>query len=114
MTASNLLDVAVPFELFNWAASADSTLSVRLVAAEKVNVTTRDHFRFVADDVIHDGYPQLGVVWVPGADPNFLAKAMEDETILGFLRDQAAGAAARRFGLRGGIDPGGGRFARRL
>lgn len=109
----DLLDVAVPFELFNWAASADSTLSVRLVAAEKVNVTTRDHFRFVADDIIHDEYPQLGVVWIPGADPTFLAKAMEDETILGFLGKQAAGAA-RRLGLRRGIDPGGSRAARRL
>ena len=30
----NLLDVAVPYELFGWAAATDSTLSVRLVAAK--------------------------------------------------------------------------------
>ena len=42
----DLLDVAVPFELFGWVASADSTLSVRLVAAKAGRVTTRDRFRF--------------------------------------------------------------------
>jgi transcriptional regulator GlxA family with amidase domain len=87
----DLLDVAVPYELFGWAAVADSTLSVRLVAEKAGRVTTRDRFRFEADDEIHN-CPPLDVVWVPGADPKFLAEAMKNETILGFLRKQAAGA----------------------
>lgn len=108
----DLLDVAVPYELFGWAAVADSTLSVRLVAEKAGRVTTRDRFRFEADDEIHN-CPPLDVVWVPGADPKFLAEAMKNETILGFLRKQAAGAT-RRFGLRRGVDPGSRRAARRF
>ncbi len=72
----DLLDVAVPYELFGWAAAADSTLSVRLVTAKARRVTTRDRFRFEADNEIHD-CPLLDVVWVPGADPRFLADAMK-------------------------------------
>ena len=52
-------------------------------------MTTRDRFRFEVDEEIHD-CPPLDVVWVPGADPKFLAEAMKNETILGFLRKQAA------------------------
>ena len=48
----HLLDVAVPYELFGWAAAADSSLAVRLVAARAGQVTTRDHFRFEANDEI--------------------------------------------------------------
>ena len=84
----DLLDVAVPYELFGWAAAADSSLAVRLVAARAGQVTTRDHFRFEANDEIHD-CPPLDVVWVPGADPKFLADAMTNAAILDFLRRQA-------------------------
>jgi transcriptional regulator GlxA family with amidase domain len=90
----DLLDVSVPYELFQWAAEFDETLSlsVHVVAENRGPVTSHHGFRFEVDEDFR-GCPQLDVVWVAGAKPQLLAKAMKNEVILDFLRAQAQSAA---------------------
>jgi transcriptional regulator GlxA family with amidase domain len=87
----DLLDVSVPYELFHWAVDHDDTLSLHLVAENRGWVSSHHGLRFEVDEDIHS-CPQLDLVWVAGAKPELLTKAMENKAILDFLRAQARSA----------------------
>ena len=91
----DLLDVAVPWELFNWMAQieADKPNSgrrkvVRLVSPTGRTVTTRDGLT-LGTQARFDDSPAFDVLWTPGGDPNRLKILMLDARFIGFLRKQA-------------------------
>jgi|ERR1051325_6648318 cyclohexyl-isocyanide hydratase len=91
----DLLDVAGPYEIFNWVNTyaPSAGFEVYTIAADSGIVTTRDgmvlkpHKRF-------DEVPKLDVLWVPGGDPSALTEIMNDSRriYLDFLVSRAAGA----------------------
>jgi transcriptional regulator GlxA family with amidase domain len=91
----DLMDVAVPWELFSWMAQieADEPAGgrrkvVRLISADGPTVTTRDRMRLQAD-LGFDDSPALDVLWTPGGDPQRLQSLMQDARFMGFLQRQA-------------------------
>jgi cyclohexyl-isocyanide hydratase len=94
----DLLDVAIPYELFNWMAQIEAQDAdagprkvVRLVSVDGAGVKTRDGLRMHADHCCEDS-PPFDVLWTPGGDPARLEKLMLDARVIGFLRRQAAHA----------------------
>lgn len=88
----NLLDVAGPYEMFNWV-DADKGLKTVIVSADGCPVTTMNGLRFDA----HASFaatPHIDVLWVPGGDPSALSRIMSDPAsdYLAYLRHVAAGA----------------------
>jgi cyclohexyl-isocyanide hydratase len=88
----NLLDVAGPYEMFNWV-EKKLGLETIIVSSDGGSVTTLNHIRFEA----HASFattPSLDVVWVPGGDPAALSKIMSDPAspYLAYLRKVAATA----------------------
>lgn len=91
----DLLDVAVPYELFNWMAQCEReflpdapTRLVQLVSVDGREVSTRDGLRFSAD-LLLDKCGQLDLLWVPGGDPTRLQQLMLDARLMDFLRRQS-------------------------
>lgn len=87
----DLLDVAGPYEMFNWVEA--EKLETRILSVDGEPVTTRDGLRFHA----HAGFsaaPALDVLWTPGGDPAALSQMMSDphSRYLAYLRQVAAGA----------------------
>jgi len=82
----DLLDVAAPYEVFNWMKEHVPGVEVYLLAEKAGGVTTlngltmKPHKRFAE-------LPTLDVLWVPGGDPSALKKLMTDSkrTYLDFL-----------------------------
>lgn len=94
----DLLDVAVPWELFSWMAQieGDEPSSGRrkvtlLVSADGDAVKTRDGLRMQANLRLEES-PALDVLWVPGGDPARLQVLMQDVRFMRFLQSQAQGA----------------------
>jgi transcriptional regulator GlxA family with amidase domain len=88
----NLLDVAGPYEMFNWV-DASKGLETVIVSNGGGSVKTMNGVRFEA----HASFaatPVLDVLWVPGGDPDVLGEIMSDpdSTYLAYLRQVAAGA----------------------
>jgi transcriptional regulator GlxA family with amidase domain len=88
----NLLDVAGPYEMFNW---VDKKLGLEsiIVSADGGPVTTLNRIRFDT----HASFaatPSLDVLWVPGGDPAALGKLMSDPAspYLAYLKKVAATA----------------------
>ena len=70
------LDVAGPYEMFNWMKVAGSAVDVQVIAATD-KVTTRDGLTPMS----HKTFEQVNrvdVLWVPGGDPSALALMMSD------------------------------------
>ncbi len=91
----DLLDVAAPYEMFNWinAYSDALAVSVTLVAGQSGTVATRDGFKLTPDTTFAACQGrQFDLLWVPGGDPQGLEATMHDPDYLGFLRQQSAGA----------------------
>lgn len=97
----DLMDVAAPFEIFNWmgfywsqAPDHPRTVEVQLIAAASCTLKTRDGFTLTPgatfDDV--DESCQLDLLWVPGGDPGSLKRMMKDPIYLGFLEAQSKAA----------------------
>lgn len=91
----NLLDVAGPYEMFNWVNEKDKPkkLETVIVSADGCPVTTMNNVRFDA----HASFaatPSLDVLWVPGGDPDVLGEIMSDPSspYLAYLR-KVAGTA---------------------
>ncbi|HYP28999.1 MAG TPA: DJ-1/PfpI family protein [Blastocatellia bacterium] len=86
----DLLDVAAPYETFNWMgqAWAEKKTSVLLVGQKKKVIKSRDKFHIVPDTTFKK-CPQLDVLWVPGADPQALEKTMLNCAFLNFLKKQS-------------------------
>ena len=91
----NLLDVAGPYEMFNWVSVVDSTKELKTVilSATGGSVKTMNGIRFEAHGSFC-AFPALDVLWVPGGDPEVLGQIMSDADsgYLAYLRQVAAGA----------------------
>jgi transcriptional regulator GlxA family with amidase domain len=89
----NLLDVAGPYEMFNWV-EKDKGLETVILSDGGGPVKTMNGVRFEA----HASFaatPALDVLWVPGGDPDVLGEIMSDpdSAYLVYLRQVAASAA---------------------
>ena len=91
----DLLDVAVPWELFNWMAQIEGDAppsgrrkSTVLVSADGDGVRTRDGLRLTVDMRLEES-PDLDAIWVPGGDPFRLQVLMQDRRFIRFLQAQA-------------------------
>ena len=82
----DLLDVAGPFEMLNWA-GFDITVAARSAG----RVVCRGGLAIEAD-VSFDDSPRFDILWVPGGDPSALAARMEDRVFLDFLKQRSQGA----------------------
>jgi cyclohexyl-isocyanide hydratase len=93
----DLMDVAVPHEMFNWMGTfwREQTVSVKLVAATERTLKTRDGLKLTPDDTFkhYRQHHQAQLLWVPGGDPQSLQQTMSDATYLDFLRGQSVAAA---------------------
>lgn len=91
----DLLDVAAPYELFQWMTSsvtARLAVQVKLVAATAAAVTTRDGLQLVPHGAFHE-VPHVDLLWVPGGDPAALQRQMKDAAYVEFLRTRSRRAA---------------------
>ena len=88
----NLLDVAGPLEMFFWAGKKKDLTTV-LVSEDGSPVTSINGVRFEAQASFKKT-PTLDILWVPGGDPDALARIMKDPNspYLKYLRQVAAGA----------------------
>ena len=84
----DLLDVTGPYEMFGWA-----DLEVRLFAEAPGLVASRSGLS-IQVTAGFDNAPAFDVLWVPGGDPNALARLMGDpkRVYLDFLLKQSAHA----------------------
>ncbi|MDH2343225.1 DJ-1/PfpI family protein [Bradyrhizobium sp. SSUT18] len=84
----DMLDVAGPFEMFDWA-----KFDVEIVAAEPGLKRFRGGFRFEVTKSFAE-CTQYDAIWVPGGDPPALTEIINDphRTYFHFLTKQAAGA----------------------
>jgi putative intracellular protease/amidase len=105
----NLLDVTGPYEMFGWA-----DLDVRLFAEAPGLVACRGGLS-IQVTAGFDNAPAFDVLWVPGGDPNALARLMGDPKRVYLDFAEAERPCALCFvGLRGRPAAGRGRPARRL
>jgi cyclohexyl-isocyanide hydratase len=94
----DLMDVAAPYEMFNWMGFywKEKAVSVELLEAGGRVVKTRDGLKLTPDKSFDD-YDrqklQAQLLWVPGGDLEPLQKMMRDACYLNFLRKQAGAAA---------------------
>jgi transcriptional regulator GlxA family with amidase domain len=95
----DLLDVAVPYELFNWMAKLEPAVNraapqrvVRLLSADGPSVTTRDGLPLGADLGSLRGAAKVDLLWVPGAEPPQLEALMQNDEVCSALR-RLSGAA---------------------
>lgn len=94
----DLMDVAAPYEMFNWMGSywKEQTVVVELVEDAGRPIRTRDGL-LLTPDKSFDEYRQRGLnaqlIWVPGGDPPKLLELMSNPRYLDFLREQSAGAS---------------------
>ena len=80
----NLLDVAGPYEMFGWVPK-EKGLSAVILSEDGCPVTTLNNVKFEAQGSFAiDPLPE--VLWVPGGDPNALARQMNHKPYLDFLQ----------------------------
>ncbi|HEY0547102.1 MAG TPA: DJ-1/PfpI family protein [Pyrinomonadaceae bacterium] len=87
----DLLDVAAPYEIFNWMKQelkGTREVAVQLLAAANKAVMTRDGLSFSPQNTFAEA-PQLDLLWVPGGDPAALEKMMQDDAYQKFLKKQS-------------------------
>jgi transcriptional regulator GlxA family with amidase domain len=91
----DLMDVAAPYEIFNWMGfywKAERAVAVRLAAATAKIVKTRDNLK-LTPDITFAEYDKkrlsTDLLWVPGGDMDHLSKMMKNETYLNFLKKQS-------------------------
>jgi cyclohexyl-isocyanide hydratase len=93
----DLMDVAAPYEMFNWMGVFwhEQTVSVKLVAATKRTLKTRDGLKLTPDHTFdyYQRHLQAQLLWVPGGDPQKLQELMADSHYLNFLCEQSAAAS---------------------
>ncbi|MGY2199473.1 DJ-1/PfpI family protein [Pseudomonas gingeri] len=99
----DLLDVSVPYELFNWMALLEPQLpdtptrEVRLVSLDGPAITTRDGLTLGGNlPSFVDTHEQIDLLWIPGGDPRDLQRLMLDQPRMDWLlrQGQAAQLAA--------------------
>jgi len=82
----DLLDVAGPHEMLNWA-GFDIT-----IAADKTSLVECRGGLVIQADTSFAEAPRFDILWTPGGDPDSLAARMEDDVFLDFLVRQSEGA----------------------
>jgi len=91
----DLMDVAAPYEIFNWMKDKAPELGVEvhLLAADMKSVTTLNGLTMKPQGKFRN-FRKLDVLWVPGGDPRALKRLMIDpeRTYLNFLCTVSAGA----------------------
>jgi cyclohexyl-isocyanide hydratase len=90
----DLLDVAGPYEMFKWVDQSKG-LNTVILSEDGGPVTSGNGVRFEA----HSSFaqtPALDVVWVPGGDPDDLAKMMSQPASAYFTYLKQVAAGARR------------------
>ena len=89
----DLLDIAAPYEIFNWMGERWKTREVRvyLVAETNMAIATRDGFP-LSPHKTFDQVSQLDLLWVPGGSVAALKRQAEDALFLDFLRTRSATA----------------------
>jgi transcriptional regulator GlxA family with amidase domain len=83
----DLLDVAAPYELFNWMAAelkGQRDVSVELIGQTTDMIKTRDGLAFSPHQTFTQR-PSLDLLWVPGGDPEALKAQMADRTFMQYL-----------------------------
>lgn len=92
----DLMDVAAPFEFFNWMAEIEPTVIpgarkrvVKLVSVDGPSVKTRDGLSLGSDLAGLDDAGAFDLLWVPGGDPDRLQELMLDAVFMNFLRRQS-------------------------
>lgn len=83
----DLLDVAAPYELFNWMAGelqGQCNVSVDLIGETTDMIKTRDGLEFCPQKTFTQR-PALDLLWVPGGDPAALTVQMADQTFMQYL-----------------------------
>jgi cyclohexyl-isocyanide hydratase len=86
----DLLDVAGPYEMFNWV-PREKGLSTLILSADGGPVTSMNGVAFQAQGSFA-GNPALDVLWVPGGSTDALTRQMNCPQYLGYLRQVAAEA----------------------
>jgi transcriptional regulator GlxA family with amidase domain len=94
----DLMDVAAPYEMFNWMGFywKERSVVVELVESAGRAVKTRDGLKLTPDRSFDDYRQQrlqADLLWVPGGGPQALQKMMQDSRYLNFLRGQSAAAS---------------------
>ncbi len=93
----DLMDVAAPYEIFNWLKSKWSAKNVvvKLVAETTHTVKTRDNLILTPDEDFkcYNDSTQADLIWTPGGNPDNLQKMMQGGAYLDFLNYQAKNAA---------------------
>ena len=96
----DLLDVTIPYEVFNWVnnisdksnESDKRTLRVYTVAETDCNIATRDSFKLVPDfdfSTFEQNSIQTKLIWVPGGKPESLNAQMNNSAFKQFIRRQS-------------------------
>lgn len=91
----DLMDVAAPYEMFNWMGvywKTERDVSVRLAAAKKKTVKTRDNLKLTPDISFADFHKenlQTHLLWVPGGDLVKYKKMLTDKIYLDFIKQQS-------------------------
>jgi transcriptional regulator GlxA family with amidase domain len=86
---ADLLDIAPPYEIFNWMGEhwQERPVEVYLVAERKdVPIFTRDRFQLTPHKTFAE-LDRVDLFWVPGGNPPELAKEMQNPAYLGPLQD---------------------------
>ena len=91
----DLMDVAAPYEMFNWMGfywKPERDVNVKLAAAKTKSVITRDGFKITPDISFADFQKndlQTHLLWVPGGDLVKNKKILTDKTYLNFIKKQS-------------------------
>jgi cyclohexyl-isocyanide hydratase len=89
----DLLDVAAPWEIFNWMKGSwpERAVSTQLVAMTRSAVRTRDGLKLIPDTTFNEVRRQghrFQLLWVPGGSVPELRRTMANHRYLEFLQDQ--------------------------
>ncbi|AOK49462.1 transcriptional regulator [Burkholderia sp. MSMB617WGS] len=95
----DLLDVAVPHELFDWTARIEPDVNpdaprreTHLISLDGPSITTRDRVTLGGDLPSFRDCEHIDLLWVPGGEPAELQRLMLDSARMDFLARQAASA----------------------
>jgi transcriptional regulator GlxA family with amidase domain len=90
---ADLLDIAVPYEVFQWMAAlwTNHRVQVFLVAEDQEPILTRDGLE-LSPHRTFDLIPSVNLLWIPGGDPDALLVQMANVRYLDFIQSRAASA----------------------
>ncbi|NEP12674.1 MAG: DJ-1/PfpI family protein [Symploca sp. SIO2C1] len=86
----DLLDIAAPYEIFNWMSGKLKEHQVKVYLIGEINepIITGNGLQLQPHKTFNEVL-QLDVIWVPGGEPSELKNKMQDETFLNFLRTRS-------------------------